>query len=197
MPQYGVAITKHVSFRGVNQDFSNVYHYNGPALNASSAAQLAADIKALEVPWHSTDVTFNYYRVWSSGASAGSNNMINQGPLSGTGSSTTNTSMDRERAILVRFAAGFDSRGKPVFLRKWFHSCGGAHGVGFAAAALQQTAEIPSGNRTTFETQAANFLSVTSSSNVYNLVAESGRAGGTPVVAHRYLEHHQLGDAWR
>lgn len=197
MPQYGVSITKSVSFRGAAQEFSNVYHYNGATLTVANADALAAALKALEVPLHSSDVTFVRYKVWSSGGSPSSNNMVSQGNLSGTGSGGVNLSMDRERAVLVRYAAGTDSRGHPVYLRKWFHSCGGCAGVGFAAGQLQNTAQIAGADRTLIQNATDDFLTVTVGGNAYNLVAESGRAGGTPVVAHAYLEHHQLGEMWR
>lgn len=197
MPQFGVSITKKVTFRGAEQEFTNVYHYNGNALSVADATTLAGNIKTLEVPFHSTDVTFVRYKVWSSGGGQAANQMIAAGSLSGTGNQSVNTNIDRERAVLIMFAAGFDVRGHPVKLRKWFHSCGSCQGVSFNTTVLQQTAQIASADRTTLATAGAAFLSVSAGGNTYNLVAESGRAGGTPVECHRWLEHHQLGDMWR
>lgn len=197
MPQYGVAITKRVSFRGVNQEFTNVYHYNGATLTVANGDALAAALKAIEVGLHSSDVTFVRYKVWTSGGTPSQNNMLTQGALSGTGSQAGVSDFDRERAILVRFRAGNDSRGHPVYLRKWYHSCGGCAGYTPSAAALQQTAQIPQANRDAIVAAADDVLLMTVGGNPYNLVAESGRAGGTPVECHAWLEHHQLGDMWR
>lgn len=197
MAQYGIAITKHVSFRGVNQEFSNVYHYTGLTLTPGDAATFAGAIKTLEVPMHSTDVVFVRYRVWTSGGSPSSNQTVAQGTLSGTGNQITSALMDRERAVLIRYAAGTDSRGHAVYLRKWFHSCGSCATVGFSNNVLQNTAAIGTTDRNTIAAAADDFLTVTAAGQTGNLCAESGRAGGTPVSCHQYLEHHQLGDMWR
>jgi hypothetical protein len=197
LAQYGISITKSVLFRGVQQEFSNVYHYTGLTLNAADAATFALALKAAEVPLHSTDVTFLRYRVWTSGGSQAANQMVAQGTLSGTGNQATNGNMDRERAVLVRFAAGFDSRGHAVYLRKWYHSCGACAGIAFATGVLQNTAQIASADRTTIQNAVDDFLVFTAAGQTGNLCAESGRAGGSPVTCHPYLEHHQLGDMWR
>lgn len=197
MAQFGVAITKKVSFRGADQEFTNVYHYTGPTLSVSDATALAGQIKTKEVSFHSTDVVFVRYKVWTSGGGQAQNQMVAAGSLSGTGNQAVNTNMDRERAVLVMFAAGFDIRGHPVKLRKWYHSCGGCGDIAFGATVLQNTAQIASADRTTIANIADDLLVLTQGGGTYNLCAESGRAGGTPVEVHRYLEHHQLGDMWR
>lgn len=198
MAIFAVAITKSVSFRGVQQEFTNVYHYSGTLPGVSQAAAVAAALKTKEVQYHSSDVTFVRYKVWSAGGSSGSNVMIDQGNLSGTGSQTVNSSMDRERAVLIRVSNGIDVRGRPVYLRKWYHSCGDFAGVSFSGGLLQNTTQISSANRTAiaslFQT---DFLSPTISGVTYNLCSARGTAGGTPITCHPYLEHHQLGEMWR
>ncbi len=197
MATYGVSITKKVTFRGVDQEFSNVYHYSGPTLSVADATTLASNIKAEEVSLHSTDVTFLRYKVWSAGAGQATNQMIAQGNLSGTGNQVTNSTMDRERAVLIRWAAGFDSRGHAVYLRKWFHSCGACSGVSFGSTVQQNTAQIASADRTTIANDANALKTIVVSANNYNLIAESGRAALGNAECHQYLEHHQLGDMWR
>jgi hypothetical protein len=197
LPIYAVAIEKQVSFRLANQPFANVYHYEGATLTAANATALANSVKTKEVDLHSLDVTFIHYRVWSAGGTPASNNMIAQGNLSGTGNQASNTSMDRERAVLVQWPAGVNIRGQPVTLKKWYHSCGSCAGITFPASLLQNTAEIPAANRTTIATAANALLSDSVGGNVYNLVAASGRPATGTCVAHRFLEHHQLGDQWR
>lgn len=198
MAIFAVSLTKSVSFRGVQQEFSNVYHYSGTLPDATQAAAIVTAMKNIEVDLHSLDVSFVRYRVWSAGGSPAANLMIAQGTMSGTGAQTVNGSMDRERAVLVRFANGIDVRGRPVYLRKWYHSCGNCAGVSFATAGiLQNTAQIPSGDRSLIQNRVDDFLSLTVGAQTYNLCSKKGTAGGNPVVVHAYLEHHQLGDQWR
>jgi hypothetical protein len=198
MAIFAIAIQKNTSFRGVQQLFNNVYHFSGTLPDATQAGNIAAFLKTHEQQFHSTDVGFNFYRCWSAGGSAGSNQMIGQGALTGVGTQTTDGNMDRERAVLIRYANGVDSRGRPVYLRKWYHSCGSCVGVSMnAAGVLANTAQISSANRTTIQNAADDILSPTISGQSYNLCSPSGTAGGTPVICHPYLEHHQLGDMWR
>lgn len=198
MPIFGVSINKQVLFRGVQQPFANVYHYNGPSMTEAQAILLASAIKALEVPFHGSDVTFVGAKVWTAGGAPSANQMLAQPAQSGTGSQANNSTQDRERAVLVRFTLGFDSRGRPTYLRKWYHSCGSFAGVSFIGTGIQgNTGQIPSVDRTTIAAAADDLLSVTTSAGTYQLCSPSGELGSLPVVAHPYLEHHQLGDLWR
>lgn len=194
----GVALTKSVSFRGVQQEFTNVYYYEDVTAVAVPAQTLIDDIKATEVSLHSSDVTFVRAKVWKAGGTPAQNEMVLQVPLSGTGNQAANTSMDRERAVLVRWPAGLDSRGHPVYLRKWYHSCGGCNGNTFSASHLQNTGSLNSTIRNSIATK-CDELSQIGTLNAWALVAESGRTrsgAGTP-ECHEWLEHHQLGDMWR
>lgn len=197
MARFGVSIVKSVSFRGVNQEFSNRYHYEGASMTSSQAAQLAANVAAAEKVFHATDVNFVRYHVWLDTGSPGTSSMLSQGPLSGTGATTPNTSMDRERAVLVRWPAGTDSRGRPVYLRKWYHCCGSFGGITFAASILQQTASFSGSQKTSIESAAASLETVSDGTDAKTLAAPPGRTRAGGAQAHPYLEHHQLGDMWR
>jgi hypothetical protein len=195
---FGVSIQKSVSFRNVQQHFSNVYYYDGPSLTDTNAAALADIVKANEVVLHGNDVTFTFARVWSAGGAPASNQMIYQGALSGVGSQADNASMDRERAVLVQWPAGVSITGQPVFLRKWYHSCGDCAGVSFSTAGvLQNTIPIANLNRTSIATAANANRAVSAGGDTYNLVSKSGRNTQGTAVCHAWLEHHQLGDEWR
>src|SRR5215213_8768307 len=126
MARIGISITKSCAYRDSVQEYSNVYYYeNGASLPSSSGAgDLIDEVTALEKGRHSTLVTFVRGRCWSQVGSPSANEMLHQKALSGTGSSTADSGQDRERAILVRWRAGSDSRGNPVYLRKWWHVCG-------------------------------------------------------------------------
>lgn len=197
MARYGVSIVKQVSFRGVNQEFSNVYYYEGPTLDEAGATALAAAVKANEVQFHSTDVTFVRFSVWTAGGSPGTNQMISQGTLSGAGTQSLNSSMDRERAVLVQWPAGFDSRGHRVYLRKWFHSCGYCCGQSWTPGNLQNTSALSTAQKNAIVAAAAGFDGVLAAGGSYDLCAKSGRQPSLPAQAHPWLEHHQLGDMWR
>lgn len=193
-----VSIVKRVSFRGAQQEFSNVYHYNIASVpNAAGAATLMNNVKAVEVPLHSTDVTFVRASAWTAGGSSTSNNMINEITLSGTGSQATNTSMDRERALLFQWPAGVNNRGRPVFLRKWIHCCGNASGIAFNTTILQNTTQIQPTDQTTLANQMALNTGQTTGTDPANLCGPTGRATTGGVKCYPWLEHHQLGDAWR
>jgi hypothetical protein len=193
----GVSIVKQVSFRGVFQEFSNVYHYEGDAPSASAGTALATAIKAIEVPLHSSDVTFLRYSVWSAGGAPGANQMIVQGFLSGTGSQSAASAFDRERAILVQWPAGFDVRGHRVYLRKWYHCCGGCAGWSATNPQLQNTGQIDSASRTLIGNAADDLLTITAGGITFALAAPSGRNPDGATQVHPYLEHRQLGDMWR
>lgn len=192
-----MSITKSVSFRGVQQEFSNVYHYNGGSWDETSAESLIDTVKAAEVNLHSTDVTFVRGACWTADGGPSQNQMLKQKQLSGTGATATNLAMDRERAFLISFPAGTDSRGHPVFLRKWYHACGTIASVTISNGILQQTAAFTGANKTAIAGVANTLFAVTINSVPRDLCAASGRLATAAGVCHDYLEHHQLGDMWR
>lgn len=201
MPRVGISITKTTPFRNSVQEFSNVYYYEMLTLpDQAEAGTMIDNIVTKEKTLHSTQVTFLRGRLWSQLGSPGSNEMINQKNLSGTGSTSPITGMDKERAVLVRLRAGVDSRGNPVYLRKWFHCCGNFGTAGaFATSSLDNTSSIAGAARTAIEADVAWIGNANGSAGTPRLCAKGGRLpdSGANWVAHLYLEHHQLGDMWR
>lgn len=125
MPRIGVSITKQTAYRGATQEFSNVYYYEMLSTpDAAAADNIIDNLTTLEKTFHGSPVTFVRGRVWTAGGGPTSNNMISQKLLTGAGGASVASYMDRERAYLFRLRAGNDSRGNPVYLRKWYHSCG-------------------------------------------------------------------------
>lgn len=196
MPIYAIAIEKAVSFRGATQPFSNVYHYRVAAGAAPNWTPVLDELVAIEKQLHAAAVSFVQARIWTAGGTKEQNQMVEERALSGTGAGSTHAAMDRERALLIRWPAGKDSRGKAVYLRKWFHCCGSAAGVTFSDAILQNTAQIPQSNRDGIMVE-ANKLRLIGLADEFLLVAASGREHTGPGQCHPYLEHHQLGDQWR
>lgn len=200
MGRVGVSITKSCSFRGAAQQFSNTYYYETPLpVLAAVGDALIDNIVTKEKAIHSSSVTFVYGRCWTAGGTPSSNNMIAQKALSGTGSGASpNTSVDKERAFLVRFRAGVDSRGNPVYLRKWWHlDAGTVGGETITTPQMQNTAGLTSGQRAALVGMADGFKNVTAGAQVFDLVSEKGRGIDGATQAHQYYEHHQLGDMWR
>jgi hypothetical protein len=198
----GVSITKSVSFRGGTQEFSNVYYYQTNLMSLPSESQALAaidDITAAEKQLHSTQVTFVRGRLWSQEGSAAANNMIAQKNLSGTGARNVSSGFDRERAYLVRLRAGTDSRGQPVYLRKWYHSCGFIAAISLSTQVMEQTAQFSTADKALIVAAVAGLKTLTIASISWKLCSKSGRdfGSGEEFQSHNYLEHHQLGDMWR
>lgn len=201
MTRVGISITKSVPFRNSVQEFSNVYYYDGLAgvPSVSEADSLIDQATAREKAWHSTAVTFVRGRLWTDTGSKATNEMISQKNLSGTGSTTSDTSMDRERAYLFRLRAGVDSRGNPVYLRKWFHACGSFGSTSPAVAISANISGWSQAQRDAMVSTMNNIGSIGSGSTLGTLCAKGGRqpTAGSTWIAHPYFEHHQLGDMWR
>lgn len=198
----GVSITKSISFRGAAQEFANTYYYDVVGTpNATVANEIIDAVTQKEKGMHATTVSFVRAKAWTAGGTNQQNNMLVQKNLSGAGSLTPATSTDRERAWLVRFRAGVDSRGRPVYLRKWLHLDVAALG-GFTVSnsQLQQTAQLDGTQKTALTNFANDVKTLTLVTNGFTsatLVGPNGRQITGATEAHPYLEHHQLGDMWR
>jgi hypothetical protein len=203
VPIIGISIEKETAFRGSVQPFSNVYYYNnniGSVPDEAGASALIDELTAFEKSIHSNLVTFTYGRCWHQTLTEIGTKMIAQKALSGNGGGATVGSFDKERAFLFRFRAGSDSRGNPVYLRKWYHICGGfgSQYSTVGTTVLENTAVIPSANRTAMEGKVADIATLDSGGGDWQLCAKSGRDSEvTTPTSHPYLEHRQLGDQWR
>lgn len=199
----GITITKETAFRDSVQPFSNMYFYNngaGGTPTGTEANNLIDELTAFEKTVHSNAVTFTFGRCWLQALTELGSTMIVQKPLSGAGALGVDTALDKERAFLFRRRAGNDSRGNPVFLRKWYHSCGAFPGSGGLDTGLYSNATgFSSAERTAMANAMDTISNIGGSPGPFDICARSGRdpdpASGW--TAHPYLEHHQLGDQWR
>lgn len=158
MPPYAYHIKKKVTWRGQEEEFENVYHYDfgiGVPTEAGFIDLLNA-IRDIEKPLHAQTVTFLQGRA--------------HGPTNGTqaedqmravvdwsgqvGDSLNSNVIPFELAAVVSWYVGRSSRGYKRFLRKFWHVCGmqGTTGQG----ALGNTT-IAAADKTKF-TNAANNL---------------------------------------
>lgn len=201
MAQIGITIVKRTAFRDSTQEFSNTYHYGSvaPLPSETRALALIDELVAIEKTCHSNAVTFVRASLWSSGGTPAQNQMIAQKLLTGVGGGAANANVDKERAVLVQWSAGVDNRGRGVRLRKWFHVCGNMGAVAFTGGLLDNTTGFTTAQRTDIKNLVQPLTRIGAGIEEYGLVAESGRertGDGNP-VAHKYFEHHQLGDQWR
>lgn len=201
MTRISISITKSCVFRNSVQEFSNVYHYDGLAGNPTQveADALIDTARTREGSLHSTDITFKKGRLWTETGNKATNEMISQKNLSGTGSATDNATLDRERAVLFRLRAGVDSRGNPVYLRKWFHCSGQIGSVSFSGSITSQKGGFSAAERTSLVGAMNSIGSIGSGTTQGAICAKSGRLpnAGATWEAHPFLEHHQFGDQWR
>jgi len=201
MARIGVSITKSIPFRGSTQEFSNVYYYEMLSLPDITAADTIIDnLVTLEKTFHAASVTFVRGRLWSQTGSPSTNEMITQKNLSGTGARAAVSSFDPERALLFRLRAGNDSRGNPVYLRKWYHSNGqftSANAIG--TGLLQQTTSFTTAERAALVAAMSAIGDANGSAGAPKICSKGGRLPtvGQTWSAHQWLEHHQLGDMWR
>lgn len=204
MSHVGISITKSTPFRNSVQEFSNVYYYEDPVgglPDATEAGLMIDDLVNFEKGIHSSAVTFVRGRLWSNTHDKTTSNMILQKNLSGTGTNGAPVSgMDKERAYLFRLRAGNDSRGNPVYFRKWYHTCGNAPGGTVpGSTVLNNTAGFTPAERATQAAAIPDVGDVGSGGEAWKLEAKSYRkaTAGATWEAHQFLEHHQMGDMWR
>lgn len=201
MTRIGISVTMSTSFRNSVQEFSNVVYYDG-LLGRPSVAEadtlideFATKLRAI----HSNGVNFVRGRLWEQTSDKATTEMISQKNLTGTGSGAASTTMDKERAYLFRLRAGVDSRGNPVYLRKWIHADFDLGGAGTSGGIQRNTSGFSAAQRTTLANLMNGFGSCGNSTTLGTICAKSGRqpTAGAQWEAHQFLEHHQLGDQWR
>jgi hypothetical protein len=201
LTRIGIAITKRVVFRDSTQEFSNVYYYDGLLGRPSQgdADNLIDTASNREKAFHGSGVTFVKGRCWEQTGDKATTEMISQKNLTGNGALTDNAQMDRERAHLFRLRAGNDVRGNPVYLRKWFHACANLGGVAISAGILTNQSGFTTTERGNMVSAMNTIGSIGSGPTLGTLCAKGGRqpTAGAQWEAHKYLEHHQLGDMWR
>src|SRR5215213_8845951 len=181
MARIGVSITKSVAFRNSTQEFSNVYYYEVDSLPTEAQATTMIDnLTTLEKTFHGTNVTFVRGRCWSETGNPATPEMISQKNLSGTGARTPTTGLDRERAFLFRLRAGVDSRGNPVYLRKWYHACAPfTVAVSVTSTITENAGGFSSGERSAMVTAMSAIGDANGSSGTPKLCSKNGRLPNT------------------
>jgi hypothetical protein len=202
MARIGISVTMSIAFRNSVQEFSNVVYYDGLSgtPSVSEADTLIDELVTKLKPLYASVVTFVRGRLWLQTGDKATTEMISQKNLSGTGTGpTVNASMDRERAYLFRLRAGVDSRGNPVYLRKYIHAAGDLGGIATTGSILANGTGFSAANRTALAALVTGLGTCGSGTTQGAICAKSGRlpTAGAQWEAHPFLEHHQLGDQWR
>jgi hypothetical protein len=199
----GVEVKKRVAFRDSTQEFSNIYYYKWLGLDPqeSLAIECMDRLVLLEKAIHATSVTFISARLWTAGGTKAENKMVAQKGLSGTGSLTPVSGLDAERAFLIKWNAGLSVTNKPVSNKKWYHAQAGIGGVAVSSQHTSQATGYDTAQREAIRVKVADFNPLVFGSPGAVTATLTNKAGDrdadTTAIPYRYLEHHQLGDAWR
>ena len=123
MPKTSISISKTILWRGAQEEFSNVYTYDGPTPDVALAESLINAISDAERAIFANTVTFKQGRAWTAGGTPAQNETILIKDLSGPGSNQSGGQMNAEQCYLVEWKTARPSAtGKPVRLKKFLHT---------------------------------------------------------------------------
>jgi hypothetical protein len=183
---FGFQITKKVTWRGNDELFSNVYHYQmGASLSESEGDAMLQALVAAEKPAFGTNVTFVQGRAFGpTNVGKAGNLMVAVRDFTGAGTQSGLSDMPRELTVVVDNFIGRGPAGRKQFLRKYLHICKcssgdisdqGAYGNNQLGA-----------NLLTLGQQYANRIkTITASSNQWQLCSPQGKLW------------NNIGDNWR
>ena len=197
MAVFAVTITKSTPWRGTSQEFSNQYHYRtDPGQTFDDQAVIDA-LVAAEKPVHSSFATFVKARTWGptdQGQAASVTREIVD--LSGSGTATATSGWYRELAMLVVWPMGrYGSKNRPQYLRKWLHTMSN---LGASSSAWAQGSDPITTPPAAIMTYIGAVETISQGVNgVVQLTNAQDRGSRGAGYLYPYLEHHQLGDAWR
>lgn len=165
MTPYGLSVTKQTVWHGVNEQFSNVYHFDftGAIPSESGWDALIDAVVAKEKEMFGGNVAFMSSRVWGptdAGPLASITRRIRD--LSGTGSITPSVNMPPELAVVCSVFMGRNpSTQRKTFLRKFLHVKELPPGVGASAAMALGTAAFPTALKDYYTTRLNSLKTVT------------------------------------
>lgn len=194
MPIVGVHIEKKFSWRGTDEFFENVYHYDTGSWVETDAGwnELIDDVVTIEKSFHSSEITFTKARIHGpTNTTKADDKMLYIKDLSGTGSGTTATGMPKEMAVVVQLYMGRTQRGYKSFLRKYYHT---RHMPNSTGEALAGNAQMAAADRTYFAGKLDSLKTVLVGSNTVDLCKPSGEhiPLATGAYCHPYLHTRQL-----
>ncbi len=117
----GVAVDKAVTWRGEEETFANVWHYDASV--DTSSEDVGNAVAAAEKAFFGSNVTFKRVQVWgpADGLPAQSQ-MLFQKDMTGTGTGSTSTVCALETSAVISWNTGrVNTRGGRIYLRKYLH----------------------------------------------------------------------------
>lgn len=195
MAPYGFSITKGMIWRGVREEFSNIYHYDLEAVDVATAPwqTIAEAIAAKEKPAFGQGVSWSSWRAFGpTNAGEAANKIVAEGTLSGAGV-LTGSGLYPEMAVVVSWFLGRSpTTNRKRFLRKYLHvgslvsTATTAESSGLAA--LTNTTKVPINN------YASNVQNLAAGSMTLPLCAPNGDhlPLGTSAKVLDYLHIRQL-----
>jgi hypothetical protein len=170
----GISITKEEQFRGRNEEFSNVYHFD--AAVGMQPANLANAVSQLERPVFNSTVQFKSWKAWGpTNQGKAANEMLDEGEFQNLSGGAGLQQIYSELAAVVSWSTGRkNTRGQMIYLRKYLHVCGAE---GTSAAPGLTDATIPTTQQTALITygNAVKNVNVGASQQVAHLVDKMGR----------------------
>ncbi len=184
MLPHGYAITMAVTWRGVEELFSNVYHYKNDlgAATMQNHIDLATAIVGIVRPLFTSQVTFKQYRVWGPTNATPAESVTQAiGDLTGTGSSGYTLKTPPEETVYGSLYLGRNlATGRKRFLRKYLHVCGIPNTEG--SDAYLGTGALSTTYKNTVAGVLLNLKQITVSGVPYDLCAPSGSSVPTGEV---------------
>jgi len=120
----GISITKEEQFRGRNEEFSNVYHFDTAV--GMDPARLANSIAERERPIFNSTVQFKSWKAWGpTDQGEAANEMLGEGEFTNFNGGAGMSQIYSELAAVVSWSTGRkNTRGQMIYLRKYLHVCG-------------------------------------------------------------------------
>jgi hypothetical protein len=161
MAPYAVEVTMATSWKGISEEFSNLFHYNTPVITTEGGwAALANAVVAELKPIHSSVVTFKRVRIY--GPTDGpkeENQMRYVADLSGAGTLAGSVFLNPELAVVGWVYVGRGPKGGKQILRKFLHTA--QLPTGAAGNAALGTAPLTSTDKAPFITRLNNLKTLT------------------------------------
>lgn len=188
MPPFAVSVTKRVLWRGIQEQFSNIYHYNVDAVLLTEAGwpDLINAVVAAEKPAFGTNVTYVSGRAWGPTDQDPEDSVTRAViDLSGTGTQAGTGQIPLEQTLVVQKYIGRSRiHNRKRFLRKYLHI---ARASSTAAESARMGNDILGSNELNIGTEYGNRIqSVTVGPNTNPLCAPDGtlhtNAGASWVV---------------
>lgn len=138
MAPHAVQVTMSQSWKGIEEEFSNIFHYDlvNPIDTEAGWAELGDQIVAAMKPMFAADVTFKRVRIHGpTHLTKIEDVMLSVRDIVGTGSAAAGDVMPPEFAVVAFVYVGRGPRGGKQFLRKYLHTrrlVGAAAGSGKA-----------------------------------------------------------------